>query len=104
VVTSVLEELAAAYLFMVYVMMLIKKYYIILIKNYYIMSFIELMLVIVISEYCIIPCLIYRFQKASEVLTGLMKAVANKRWDEAHTYGQQAREHFRTVIEDSAQK
>ncbi|XP_021935239.1 fanconi-associated nuclease 1-like isoform X2 [Zootermopsis nevadensis] len=45
-----------------------------------------------------------RFQEAGELLTGLMKAVADKSWDEALDYGQQAREHFKTVIEDSAQK
>lgn len=61
-------------------------------------------LLVLISKYCIIPCLLYRFQKASELLTALKNAMANKCWDEAIVYGQEAREHFRTVVEDSAQK
>jgi hypothetical protein len=69
------------------------------------MSFVEFLLVISsYSEYCITPRLLDRFQKASEVLTGLMKAMADKSWAEAYVYGQRAQEHFRTVIEDSAQK
>lgn len=43
-----------------------------------------------------------RFEKASELLIDLMKALTTKSWDEARIYGQCAREHFRTVLEDSA--
>ncbi|PNF14612.1 hypothetical protein B7P43_G12121 [Cryptotermes secundus] len=43
-----------------------------------------------------------RFEKATDLLIDLMKALTTKSWDEARVYGQFAREHFRTVLEDSA--
>jgi hypothetical protein len=49
-------------------------------------------------------CILYRFEKASELLTDLKKALTAKSWDEARAYGQCARAHFRTVLEDSALK
>jgi hypothetical protein len=48
--------------------------------------------------------ILYRFEKASELLTDLMKALTTKSWGEAQAYGQCARERFRTVLEDSALK
>jgi hypothetical protein len=66
--------------------------------TYYTMS--SCSLLILNSKYCI-PFLIFRFEKANELLIGLMKAISAKHWNEAQVYGQCARKHFKTLIEDS---
>jgi hypothetical protein len=59
---------------------------------------------VLISKCCVIPGFVYRFEEASELLTGLMNALSTKRWDEAQVYGQDARERFRALLEDSVVK
>jgi hypothetical protein len=56
------------------------------------------------NKWDIMACVFCRFEKASKLMSDLMKALTSKSWEEAQTYGESAREHFRTVLEDSALK
>jgi hypothetical protein len=56
------------------------------------------------SKYCILLWFVYRFEEATEILTRLVNALITKRWDEAQVYGQDARERFRALLNDSVVK